>query len=107
MKRMNMRNKDMKTFSKELNDVFDILNKLTGTDVVSTDVVENGNGDNLLHIKICGRDSFWDKKLSCVDVGMWNGNPFIGVLKSLVSNPTEPHPMLWKLENKETTFSKT
>ena len=95
----------MKTFSNEMNNVFDILNKLTGTDVISTDVVENQDGVDFLHIKVCGRDTFWDEKLHCVDMGMWEDNPFIDVMKSLSSYPTLPHPMLHHRDDKEKVSS--
>ena len=81
----------MKPFAKELNSVFSVLNSLTGTEVVEASTIEM-DGKDLLHINICGRDSVWNETLHCVDMGMWVGNPFVGAMKGLSSNPNEPHP---------------
>ena len=85
---MKLRTRDMKEFSKDLNRVFGILNELTESEVFQSSVFDLGNGENLLHISVCGRDSVWTEKLELIDRGMGHPNDFIKVL-----NGVEP-PMI-------------
>lgn len=82
-------NKDMKKFSKNLNNVFEVLNSLTGSKVFESSVF-NWDGDDCLHIKVCGRDSVWTKDFECIDHGMQIGNPFLSALKGIKPTITSP-----------------
>ena len=57
---MKLRERDMKNFSENLNQVFNILNKLTDSEVFQSTLLDLNDGEGpLLHIKVCGRDSVW------------------------------------------------
>ena len=87
---MKLRTRDMKEFSKDLNRVFGILNELTDSEVFLSSVFDMGNGEDLLHISVCGRDSVWTDKLEVIDRGMGGRNEFISVLKGVESPPSSP-----------------
>ena len=82
--------KDMKKFSKNLNNVFEILNSMTGSKVFESSVF-NWDGKDCLHIKVCGRDSVWTKDFECIDSGMQGDNPFLSALKGIESTMTSPN----------------
>ena len=52
--------------------------------------VFNWDGDDCLHIKVCGRDSVWTKDFECIDHGMQIGNPFLSALKGIKPTITSP-----------------
>ena len=81
MKYMNAR--DMKEFSKNLNSVFWILNDITKTIVFETSVYEQ-DGEDVLHIQVCGRDSEWNNRLECIGSGMLIPNPIIQIIEGVV-----------------------
>ena len=87
---MKLRTRDMKKFSENLNDVFSLLNELTGSKVFQSSVFDLGDGEDLLHICVCGRDSVWTDKLEVIDRGMGGRNEFISVLKGIESPPSSP-----------------
>ena len=79
---MKLRKREMKKLSENLNDVFGVLNELTGSKVFQSTVFDLDDGEGpLLHIKVCGRDSVWTDKLEVVDRGMSPQNEFVKVLK--------------------------
>ena len=79
---MKLRTRDMKEFSKNLNSVFGILNDLADTKVFQSSVFQ-WDGEDMIHIQVCGRDSVWTERLKCIDRGMGCPNPFIKVLKGV------------------------
>ena len=86
---MKLRKRDMKEFSKDLNGVFGILNELTDSEVFLSSVFQ-WNGEDMIHIQICGRDSVWTERLECIDRGMCNPNDFIKVLKGVEPQMISP-----------------
>jgi len=86
---MKLSKKDMITFSERLNEVFGLLNNLTDSKVFESSVFE-WNGEDMIHIKVCGRDSVWTESLECIDRGMCGDNDFIKVLKGVESPMTSP-----------------
>ena len=102
---MKLRERDMKNFSENLNHVFNILNRLTDSEVFQSTLIDLNDGEGpLLHIKVCGRDSVWDDKLECQDQGMMVNNKFIDVLKGVgreESNPMYESILInnWKEQN--------
>ena len=88
---MKLRKREMKKLSENLNDVFGVLNELTGSKVFQSTVFDLDDGEGpLLHIKVCGRDSVWDDKLECQDQGMMVNNKFIDVLKGVGREESNP-----------------
>ena len=88
---MKLRIRDMKNFSENLNQVFNILNKLTDSEVFQSTLIDLNDGEGpLLHIKVCGRDPFWDDKLECQDQGMMVNNKFIDVLRGVGREESNP-----------------
>jgi|TARA_B100002003_G_scaffold19584_1_gene16195 hypothetical protein len=83
---MKLRRRDMKKISESLNDVFYVLNELTGSKVFQSTVfklpkVKSSDLEDLLHMNICGRDIVLDDKFEVQDRGMSIHNEFIRVLK--------------------------
>ena len=86
---MKLRKRDMKKFSENLNGVFGILNELTDSKVFLSSVFQ-WEGEDMIHIQVCGRDSVWTDKLEVIDRGMGGRNEFISVLKGVESPPSSP-----------------
>ena len=86
---MKLRKRDMKKFSENLNGVFGILNELTDSKVFLSSVFQ-WEGEDMIHIQVCGRDSVWTENLECIDRGMGHPNDFIKVLKGVEPQMISP-----------------
>ena len=86
---MKLSKKNMNTFSEKLNDVFGILNKLTDSTVFQSSVFD-WDGEDMIYIQVCGRDSVWTDTLECIDRGMCGDNDFIPVLKGIEPQMISP-----------------
>jgi len=86
---MKLSKRDMNIFSERLNEVFGLLNNLTDSKVFVSTVFE-WEGEDMIHIKVCGRDSVWTKRLECIDRGMCRENDYIEVLKGIETPMTSP-----------------